>query len=349
MNKKLMQQHVPVSGSIELTRSCNLKCIHCYFGRSGKDARKSKAELNTNQWKQVLDEITESGCLFLLMTGGEPLLRNDFLEIYTYAKQKGLLITLFTNGTLISDNIVNHFKKYPPYTIEITVYGSTPETYERITGSKVAYHQCISNINKLLNSKIRVKLKTILMKPNRHEFFDIKKMAKSYDVGFRSDACIFGGIDGSKAPLSLRVSPKEAVDVEMADEEHIHSWTDFYQRMKHIKPDNTLFQCGAGITNFHIDAYGSLQPCLISTHMKYNILQDGGFIKGWKDLMPKIREEKASGDILFCNQCEKRSLCGYCPAFFALENGSTNQRAGYLCEIGKYRYEKIINYKQNKL
>jgi len=349
LNKKMTQQRVPVSGSIELTRSCNLKCIHCYLGRSSKDSNKVKLELNTSQWKQVIDEITEAGCLFLLMTGGELFLRNDFIEIYTYAKQKGLLITLFTNGTLISDEIVNHFKKYPPSAIEITVYGSTPETYERITGSKAAYHQCIRNINKLLDNQIRVKIKTILMKPNRHEFFDIKQMAKFYDVGFRSDACIFGCFDGNKAPLSLRVPAKAAVDMEMADEKKIHSWTDFYHRMKDVKPDKTLFQCGAGVTNFHIDAYGNLQPCLISTHMKYNIFQDGGFVKGWKDLMLKIREEKASGDILLCNQCEKRLFCGYCPAFFALETGSENQRADYLCEIGKYRYEKIINHHSAEL
>lgn len=344
LNQKMMQYRVPVSGSFELTRSCNLKCIHCYLRKDLPGDGDVDAGLNSGQWKHAIDEICDAGCLFLLLTGGEIFVRNDFLDIYSYAKHKGLLVTLFTNGTLISDEIIDYFKEFPPYVVEITVYGATPDTYGRITGSKAAYSQCKTTINKLLKNQIRVKLKTILMEPNRHEFGDIQKMAKSYGVPFRSDACIFGRLDYGKTPLTYRVSPKTAVEMEMADEAHLKDWTDFFRRMRHIKAADTIYQCGAGMTHFHIDAYGNLQPCLISTRMKYNIFQNGGFMKGWRDLMPQVRGEKAGGDILLCNRCEKRSLCGYCPAFFALESGSELQRADYLCEMAKYRHEKIMNH-----
>ena len=87
-NKKVSQKRIPLSGHIALTNRCNLGCIHCYLGHQQKNIKHTELELNSSQWKKVIDEITEAGCLFLLLTGGEPLLRKDFQAIYTHAKKK---------------------------------------------------------------------------------------------------------------------------------------------------------------------------------------------------------------------------------------------------------------------
>ena len=103
---KAVEKRIPVSGSIELTYRCNLRCIHCYLDRRSNLESTIARELTTQQIIAIIDQISDAGCLFLLLTGGEPLSRNDFPEIYRHAKKRGMILTVFTNGTLITDTIL---------------------------------------------------------------------------------------------------------------------------------------------------------------------------------------------------------------------------------------------------
>jgi MoaA/NifB/PqqE/SkfB family radical SAM enzyme len=133
-HRQTAREHLPISGSIEITRRCPLTCVHCYNNLSMSDSAASQAELTLAEHCRILDELADAGCLWLLFTGGEIFARRDFLEIYTHAKKKGLLITLFTNGTLITPRVADYLAEWRPFAIEITLYGRTRETYERLTG-----------------------------------------------------------------------------------------------------------------------------------------------------------------------------------------------------------------------
>jgi len=100
-NKK---EHFPLSGQIALTYRCNLDCIYCFC----KGLETEHRELTTAEWKAILDEISQEGCLDLCITGGDPLIRRDFLEIYSYAKARGFIITIFTNGQALTPKIVDY-------------------------------------------------------------------------------------------------------------------------------------------------------------------------------------------------------------------------------------------------
>lgn len=299
-------------------------------------------EMSTSQILSVLDAITDAGCLYLLITGGEPFLRKDFAEIYSHAKMNGLLVTVFTNGTLITESIVKLFEELPPRAVEISLYGATASTYEKITGVAGSFEKCMQGIRQLLGHKIHIKLKTILMTLNRHEFSSIQNMAKNFGVKFRFDAEIFPRFNGDKTPINLRVSPEEAVEKEFSNDARRLHWREYIERHQGLPASETLYTCGAGLTNFHIDPYGNLQPCLMTTHFTYNLLS-GSFSKGWYDIMPYIREKKSRADSA-CNQCEKRVLCDFCPAFFYLENGAEDRYSPYLCEIGQHRFRVLNNY-----
>ncbi|NIM95879.1 MAG: radical SAM protein [Anaerolineales bacterium] len=302
-------------------------------------------ELSTEKICSIIDELTEAGCLYLLLTGGEPLMRKDFAKIYTYAKERGLLITVFTNGTLITDDVVTLFKDLPPRFVEISLYGATPLTYEMITGIHGSFQRCMDGIQSLLDHQINVRLKTILMTPNRHEFYEIKRIAEDFGVEFRFDAGIFPTLDGDLSPMLFRVSPEEAIEKEFADPEKRDEWQEFYDRYHGVPLLDTLYQCGAGVSNFHIDPYGHLQPCLMTSVVQYN-LRDGAFSSGWYDVIPKIRERKIKQDHP-CSDCETITMCGYCPAFFDLENGLEEQPSDYLCSIGHLRFQEIIQLSEN--
>jgi len=338
-NRKAAQQRIPLSGSIELTHRCNLKCAHCYLGVAAAGGETGKAELSTAQVLSVLDQATEAGCLNLLITGGEPMLRQDFPAIYRHAKQNGLLVTVFTNGTLITDDILDLFSELPPRQVEISLYGATAATYEAVTGAPGSFERCLAGIQSLLDARLHVGLKTILMTLNRHEFFAIQQMAEDMGVRFRFDAAITPCLNGDPAPLQLRVSAEEAVAKEMADKERIKKWCDFFAKHGNVASTGILYQCGAGVTAFHIDPYGCLRPCLMVAEPSCD-LATSSFASGWQTVIPRLHERKETATSV-CTRCDKRALCGYCPAFFAKENGAEDVPSEYLCTMGRLRYEAI--------
>ena len=124
----------PISGIIELTPRCSVNCVHCYINESPTDDLVRKAELTTSQWKTIIDQMESAGTLFLMITGGEPLLRSDFDEIFQYIRKKGLLVTLFSNGTLLSKQKAKMLANWNLNQLEITLYGGTRETYEKLPG-----------------------------------------------------------------------------------------------------------------------------------------------------------------------------------------------------------------------
>jgi radical SAM protein with 4Fe4S-binding SPASM domain len=338
-NRKAEALRIPVSGSIDLTARCNLRCVHCYLGqRSHHQARRSP-EMNTRQIVSVIDEITEAGCLYLLMTGGEPLLRKDFPEIYSHAKRNGLVITIFTNGTLITDRILELFENLPPSLVEISLYGATAPTYDTITGTPGSYEKCLNAVRRLSERKIPFGLKTVLMTLNRHEILDIENMAKKFGARFRFDAEIFPDLHGDKSPLVLRVSPEEAVEKEFSDKNRARKWAQYFERKREPSANDYLYNCGAGLTSFHVDSRGYLKPCIMMTDLAVNLSEES-FLDGWKGKIARIRDKKA-GNVTMCNRCEKRHLCGFCPAFFKLENGVEDHHSEYLCSIAQHRFMRV--------
>jgi len=149
---------------------------------------------------------------WLLYTGGEIFARKDFLEIYTYAKQKGFLITLFTNGTLLTEAIADYLAQWPPFAIEITLYGRTRETYEALTAIPGSYDRCCAGSNCCASEGFPLKLKTVATSINKHEVLAMRQFAEEeLGVEFKMDGQINPRIDCSQSPLAVRLAPEEVV------------------------------------------------------------------------------------------------------------------------------------------
>ncbi|MEW6359799.1 MAG: radical SAM protein [Planctomycetota bacterium] len=337
--EKIERFRVPIYGAMELTHRCNLHCLHCYLARDAGSPEKTQRELTAQQLFPIIDEIAEAGCLDLLLTGGEPMIRKDFCEVYRHAIARGLLVTVFTNGTLIAAHILDVFAEFPPRGVEITLYGATQVTYERITGVPGSYERCIRGIEGLLGRGIRLVLKTILMTHNRDEFFAIEKMAEGYGLPFRFDAGISPRLDGDLTPIGLRVPAAEAVEKEFAVPKMMQRRREFFEQMEGYPLSDALYACGAGHNMFHIDPYGKLKPCLMVPEPEYDLLK-GSFEEGWKDVLPLL-DRKKPGPRYVCNRCELKALCDACPAFFELETGSEQERSEYLCASAHHRFGAI--------
>jgi radical SAM protein with 4Fe4S-binding SPASM domain len=339
VNRKVIEQRVPLSGGIALTHRCNLTCVHCYLGDKSEQHQWRRSELSTRKWCTILDEVADAGCLYLLITGGEPLLRDDFAEIYTHAKTRGMLVSVFTNGTLISDSILALFQDLPPAGIEISLYGASAETYERITGHPEAFRRCLDNIERLIESGIQLSLKTMLMAHNVRELGGIQKLADDFGLDFRFDAAICPQLDGNPAPLAMRIDPKAAVDLEMNDTKRLQQWGDYFANAGGGPESDRLYRCGAGETNFYIGPYGNLQPCLMVTDLTHD-LRVSSFQDGWQRTMPRIRRRQAAPGFA-CKTCPIQTLCELCPAVFRIETGSEQVPSEYICAMAHRRYEAL--------
>jgi radical SAM protein with 4Fe4S-binding SPASM domain len=343
VHHRIIGQRVPICGSIEVTRRCPSKCVHCYNKLPMNDQEARGSELTYEEHCRILDEITEAGCLWLLYTGGEIFARNDFLDIYTYAKQKGLLITLFTNGTLITPAIADYLAEWCPFSIEITLYGRTKETYERVTGIPGSYELCMRAIQLLKERGLPLKLKTMAITFNKHEIWDMKRFVEEeLGLEFRFDAMINPCIDCSPRPLAVRLSPREVVDLDLKDPKRVAEWRTFAEKfngpvhtLEHL---DELYACGAGVNSFAIDPYGKLRICVLSRDA-YD-LRRGSFVEGWERFILDLRRKKISRQTK-CLNCEIKAMCGMCPANGELENRDAEEPVDFLCRVAHLRAKSL--------
>ncbi len=334
---------IPLSGMLELTSRCNLRCIHCYLGNQDAQHAKRAMEMDTEQLKSLLDELAEAGTLFLTITGGDPMMRKDFVEIYAHGVRLGMLVIVFCDGVLVSDKIISAFQELPPRRVEISIYGATEETYEKVTRIKGSYRKCIRGIERLLNAGITVALKTILMSTNEHEFEHMRQMAEDYGVPFRFDAAIFPCLpDSSQEPLALRISKETAISHELASETARRGWIDHYEERKAPKQrDDRLFKCGAGARAFYVGPFGEISPCVLTTKHRFD-RGSRSFMDVWNDEMLAVRQLKVTRTDTSCGTCEKRSMCNNCPAFSFLETGEEDLKSEYQCELTHERWRQVF-------
>jgi len=330
---------VPVNGTIEITNRCPLTCQHCYNNLPMADGDARRRELSTEEHLRLIDEIADMGCLWLLYSGGEIFARHDFLDIYKHAKERGILVTLFTNGVLINERIADFLAEWPPFTIEITLYGRTPETYEALTGIPGSFAKCMRGIDLLMERGLPLKLKTVAVTINKHEVIAMRQFAESLGLEFKFDPMINPRIDCSASPLAVRLRPEEIVAFDAADPERVNEWRrlarDFAPPL-HVEGETPqLYDCGGGVNSFAVDPYGEMSICVLSHFDTYNI-RNGSFRDGWSTFLHKVRTRETTR-LTKCTRCALKSMCGMCPATGELENGDPEAPGDFLCSVAHLR------------
>jgi len=342
LHGKARGNRLPVNGTIEVTHRCPLECAHCYNNLPVGDADARRRELSTLELCRIIDEIADAGGLWLLFTGGEIFARKDFLEIYTHAKQRGLLITLFTNGTQITAAIADYLVEWRPFSIEITLYGRTAETYERLTGIPGSFDRCMRGIRLLKERGLPLKLKTVAVTINRHEISDMQRFAEEeLGVEFKFDGMINARIDCSHSPLEVRLTPAQMVQLDMEDPSRYEEWGKLVKsRAAGPAPANDeVYHCGGGISAFAIDPEGKLSICVLSQKDKFD-LREGTFKEGWDQFLAKVRQKKITRHTK-CNDCRIRELCSACAATSELEHGDAEAPVEFFCEVAHLRAHAV--------
>lgn len=343
----------PLSFDLEITARCNHDCRHCYINLPAGDHEARSKELSLAEITRIAREAASMGALWCLVTGGEPLLREDFLDIYLMLKRLGLLVVVFTNASLVTPRHVELFQRYPPRDVEVTVYGASRETYERVTRRPASFAAFRRGLDLLLTSGVPVRLKAMVLRSNVHELDEIARFCRERTKDFyRFDPLLHLRYDGNQerneAIRAERLGPAEIVAVERADKERFGAllrqceW--LAQPARRDTTCNHLLHCGAGAGTFTVGYDGVFRLCSGLCHPDaiYD-LRAGTLAEAVRDVVPRVRGMVSNRPEFLdhCCGCGLANLCLCCPAHAALETGQMDGWVPYYCECAHARADAV--------
>jgi radical SAM protein with 4Fe4S-binding SPASM domain len=253
-------------------------------------------------------------------------------------------VTVFTNGTLITEKMADLFDEYRPVCVEISLYGMTRETYERVTRVPGSFEKCLDGIRRLHVRGVPFKLKTMVLAWNRHELAAMRAFAAELGVEFRHDSMLNARVDcGANRNPELQVTPEEAVAADLGDaaarSRHAASF-EAALRADDAAGTDEVYTCGAGQIGFTVDPYGRLQLCQLSRRSSFD-LRDDTFARGWREFLPVLRARTWQSNSV-CRACSLRSVCGSCPGAAELEHGDIEKAVAAFCEITHRRAHELV-------
>ncbi len=331
----------PLGGTMELTPLCNLDCKMCFIRQSPEEVRQQGSLLSQSDWLRIAGELRDCGVLFLLLTGGEPLLYPHFKSLYLRLNAMGFILTVNTNGTLIDEEWADFFAACPCRRLNLTIYGASGQTYRRLCGSASAFDRVITAARLLRERDIPFRFNCSLTPHNQAEVPQIYQLARDFDVPLETNTYMFPpvrrGTLGGEKPF-VRLSPKEAADT-MLESLRLKNPSaplslvaeNVLNRLliPNLEGDLTGLSCRAGRSGFWITWQGHLQPCGMINEPQISLLSTP-FSAAWSSLVEETQKITGCSD---CKTCKKRNLCRTCGASSYTETGSCAHRPDYQCQL----------------
>ncbi|MDT8380426.1 MAG: radical SAM protein [Desulfotignum sp.] len=329
---------------IELTERCNNSCIHCYINLPENDSNAKNRELSTDQLKDILDQSAALGALSVRFSGGEPLLRKDFSEIYLHARRLGMKVKLFTNARLITDELADLFGTFRLLNkIEISVYGMHKDSYEAVTRVKGSYDEFRKGVDRLLDREIPIILKFVPLPPNRNDreefvewIADLPGKNKPTYMSFLMLRTRRDSEDKNKLIKRLRSSIEEQVAFFVKHKtEYCNNMPQYAEKFFYLKGSKLFKHCGAGET-VTIDAYGQCQMCMLLRHPEMSFDATKNTLRDIiTKVFPRLRETEAYNQnyLRRCAKCFLLGFCDQCPGYSWSEHGTLDTPVEYLCQV----------------
>ena len=335
---KADKSKIPLGGTFELTSRCTLNCKMCYIHRSQTD---SVGEMSTEWWLDLASKARDSGMLLLLLTGGEPMLRQDFDEIYTACKNLGLLVSVNTNATLIDDNKLRLFADKPPQRLNITLYGTSKETYEALCGNGDSHARVVDAIRELKKAGVNVKLNYSITPHNVADAPAAYDFAKSLNLPIQAVSYIFSPVRACGE--AVRLSPADAAKAHFEWRRHILGDEDTKKFIEFKRAESLgdgfcseKINCRAALSTFWVTWDGKMTPCGMMPEPNVPITDFG---EAWKTICEEREKIFLPKE---CSTCSLRKSCDMCAAVSMAENGKSNEIPQYACQKA-HEYKKICN------
>ena len=336
----------PIYGVLELTPMCNMNCDMCYVRLSREEMDNQGKMLSLERWLELAREMKDAGVLFVLLTGGEPLLYPWFKELYLELLNMGMVVTVNSNGTLMNDEWIEFFSQHKPRRINITLYSHHEEGYIKLCHYK-GYEKAVNALKKLKERNVAVKINCSLTKHNVESYEQVIDLGKELDIRVIADTYMAPATRERCRPFDFegRLDAKEAARVriqvlrkEMGDEvfkESARLHIDLAENTPVGESKKGGMKCKAGKCSYTINWRGEMIPCVIMSAPSVDTI-GMDFKDCWKEIVCKTEEIYTSEK---CQQCTLRKVCNVCPTYSLLETGKYSGVPEYLCEYTKWTIE----------
>jgi len=346
------EENIPLSGSLELTHRCNLSCRHCYqYAPSG-------GEMGLGKWVMAMDELAGCGCLFLAFTGGEPLLREDALDILEAAAERSFAITLQTNATLLNRDKVRLLGRMPTLRVDVSIYGRRPATHDGLTGVEGSFAATRRALDLLREEGIPLMLKVVVGNFNLDEVEGIAALAEELEAPAMFTSLIFPRNDRDPAPTRLRLDDaglERFMRFEMdylprylseVMGEKVDDLAEYVRRCAIGPADPASGEkryCGGGRTIFAVNPRGDVYPCVAFPLVVGNI-QEQGFVEIWRNSPRLLELRRKELEIpTRCGDCSYLDRCGICRALSYQEQGEVIALSEEKCRLTRTLMKVLDN------
>ncbi len=341
---------LPLEGQLDLTYRCNNRCVHCWV-RLSKDAPEQVDELGVDEVRGIADEARAMGCRRWGLSGGEPMLRPEFSEVFDYLTRKAVSYWINTNGTLITPSIARLLVRKG--TKMVSLYGATAEVHDAVTRTPGSFEQALQGMAYLKEAGAAFVVQLTFVRENVHQRPEMRALALSLSPHIRSGASwLYAPADGSAACArdvhAQRLAPRDVVALDPPGRggEEAAGWTASSCSALAAGDDRLFAGCIAGRPYFHVDPYGGMAWCSYVTEpgLRHD-LRRGSFREAWDDFIPACGEE-VRGDEEWranCGSCELRDDCRWCAVYAHLETGRRSAPVPYLCAVAA----EVRRYKED--
>ncbi|MGM9593101.1 MAG: radical SAM protein [Candidatus Onthomonas sp.] len=347
----------PTNGTFELTGRCNLSCKMCLVRVDQKRMDElGLRERTADEWIHMAEQAAKAGTLGLLLTGGEVMLRPDFCEIYEAIAKMGFLLTVYTNATMVTDRVMELFRRYPPHKIGVTMYGASNETYQRLCGCPDGYDRFVEGTRQLSGLPSLLDTRTTIVKDNLADLPAMKEFtARTFgaDKVLHISRNVVNTVRGGIAcPRQVRLAPEENVDlvypwlreleekVQSGELKPVREHPPKLNLKRHQLPEEGryLFEhCGAGRDQYAINWAGRMYACEMMP-AGYTEPFEEGFDAAWARLPEQYPASRIPEG---CVSCQYAALCESCPANRMAETVDWFGIPEYACREARCVYRKL--------
>jgi radical SAM protein with 4Fe4S-binding SPASM domain len=305
LQAKLQQDRRPWAASLEVTRRCNLRCVHCLRGPSHPDDGLTKEEIC-----RLMDQLADLGCMRLVFTGGEPFARPDFLTIVEYAWQRRMATVILTNGTLITPELAGALSDLHVHEFQVSLYGASPQVHEAVTRVPGSFLATLRGIRQLIDQGLRVRIMMPVLALNVQEVGAVRALCEELGADFQRSLLLFSGDDGSDDPLSF-LATDEQVHWLAGEEAATGSSLNSADGTIEYALDRPL--CTAGFQQLGVGPDGSVYPCG-ALRLPAGNIRNQALAEIW--CTSAVLEQVRRARPLFpasCTTCQLQKNCFWCP------------------------------------
>lgn len=302
------------------------------------------SEMSAEEWISLGKTCAENGMVFLLLTGGEPFLREDFREIYSSLRNLGLCVSVNTNASLISDSDIEFLCEERPESLNITLYGASNETYKKLCGTGKVFDKVIENIRKLKERDIPIRLNVSLTKDNISDLEEIVRIGNSLDIPLKITSYMFSPVrkaEGCQKESDVILNEKESGYARFLTMKYLMGDEIFGRIRQNFRKNDfsvgyhgeceelgSSMECMAGRSAFWVTWNGKLLPCGMINNISSD-LKENGFPESWKYITKEISMVRMPAE---CSVCKAKNICRPCGAITFSESGDFSRKPQYLCD-----------------